>query len=82
MKSLKNALAAAALVTLGGALLTSCSGLSEQDASDRCTQEQEARGTTCFDDSSFAGCVNALEECGDEAVLDDTKCPMIYVCKD
>ena len=82
MNSFRKALAATALVVVGAAALMSCSGLSEQDATDRCSQEQTARGSTCFDDSSFATCVSAAEECDQDAIIDETKCPITYTCQD
>ena len=54
---------------------------SEQDATDRCTQEKTARmGGGCFDSSTMALCVKAFEDCGDGAITDDAACPLTYGC--
>jgi hypothetical protein len=58
-----------------------CAGFTEQEASDRCTQEQTARtGGACFDGGVLAQCKQAFEDCGDDVVIDDAACPITYTC--
>jgi hypothetical protein len=66
---------------LAAVLVGACGGYSEQDATARCEQEATARsGGGCFDPSTKKSCIDAHEECGDEAVADDTACPLTYSC--
>lgn len=75
---------------LGSALclalgLAGCGGFSEEDAKARCDQERDSRnggGTSCVDDVSYESCVTSYEECGNDAVVDDTSCPVHYSCDD
>lgn len=64
------------------AAIVACGGFSEQEAADRCAQEQEARQSACFDSGSLAVCKAAFEDCGDDVVIDATACPLTFTCPD
>ena len=69
------ALAVAAIAFAG------CAGFSEQEANDRCSQEQTAREAGgCFDGSSLGACVQAYQDCGESVVIDEAACPVTYTC--
>jgi hypothetical protein len=72
-------LAALAAVVLLGAAPGGCGGLSQSDATSRCTQEMRAKGA-CFDDSVFQSCQACFERCGDSCQSADATCPLVYVC--
>jgi hypothetical protein len=62
-----------------------CGGYSEEEAEEHCTEEREARnagGAECIDDGAFASCRSAYEECGDDAYIDDSTCPVTFACND
>lgn len=76
--SLMRGLAALSAATLVAALSAACGGLSMDDASMRCDQEQSSKGA-CFDDKVYAACVDCYERCGDSCVPQST-CPSTYLC--
>jgi hypothetical protein len=67
------ALLAATAITVYG-----CSGLSNEQSMQQCQAEQAGRGD-CFDDKSYADCLNCYESCGD-ACVPDNGCPARYNC--
>ncbi len=57
-----------------------CGGFSEEEATERCNQEQTARGLGgCFTLSTYDNCMAAYQECGEDTdILEE--CPVQYVC--
>jgi hypothetical protein len=73
------ALAALVVTTLAVGAFVGC-GFNEQDATDRCKQEQAAKGASCFNEGTLKSCIQAYEDCGESARSDDSKCPQVYTC--
>ncbi len=80
MISSVKALLALVVVSFATVVFVGCAGFSSQDASDRCKQEQAARGDSCFTQASFDSCVTAFEDCGDSTKADDNACPQTFSC--
>jgi hypothetical protein len=73
----------ASLTLLGATALVfvaACGGFSEEEAIERCDQEQAARGAeACFNDVTYDQCVAAYEECGSDVEVAES-CPPQYLC--
>lgn len=61
--------------------LAACSGFTEEEATNRCDQEREARGGEmgCFGTLQYDECVTAYQDCGQDVDVIDG-CPVQYVC--
>lgn len=74
------ALASAVALVSVATIVLACSGYSEEEAKERCDQEATAHaGGACFDASTTQSCIDAHQECGDDAI-DDGACPLKYTC--
>ncbi len=73
------ALLALVVTALAAVVFVGC-GFSEQDATDRCKQEQAAKGASCFNQGTLDSCIKAFEDCGDSAIANDGQCPQVYTC--
>lgn len=70
----------ALVVTAAAAVAFVGCGFSEQDATDRCKQEQAARGLSCFNETTLNECIKAYEDCGESAIATDASCPQKFSC--
>jgi hypothetical protein len=66
---------------LVGSLAWGCAGFSDEEATARCDQEEEARGGgTCFTAVTYDSCIQAYTDCGDDTVVVEESCPVTYSC--
>jgi hypothetical protein len=76
---LRGLAALSAVVVLASAAAGGCSGLSTDEATTRCNEDQ-ADSEFCFDPSVFQACLACYESCGDACQPNATQCPLLYEC--
>ena len=78
MMVLTNVRVLAALITIAVLSVGCGSGLSTEEATQRCDQERFIKDDF-YTDSSYAQCISCFEECGDECLARATA-PETYAC--
>jgi hypothetical protein len=78
MTLLTNVRSLAALIAIAALSMGCGSGLSTEEATQRCDQERTSQNLL-FTDAIYAECVSCYEECGDDCDPQSTT-PLTYVC--